>query len=204
MTFLLGKVDQLVELIDSINGNNFEQPKDDKLLFYKIMIAEIEGLFEDQRDFLANTANVSSLIYNKYHTKYGKKSTNWVGFYLIRSVKAEAKADVKRKQLRLGPFQGGLGCVNIEIGKGVCGTSAQTMKTVLVPDVHKFPGHIACDEASNAEIVVPLINDKGTLLGVLDIDSPTLNWFDQTDQLYLEKIAKLIAQGCDWPQYPDW
>ena len=104
---------------------------------------------------------------------------------------------MKNGSLILGPFQGKLACVHIEIGRGVCGTAVKEERTQLVDDVHVFPGHIACDSASNSEIVVPLKKD-GKILGVLDIDSPKLARFDKEDQIHLEKIAEILVQACDW------
>jgi L-methionine (R)-S-oxide reductase len=105
---------------------------------------------------------------------------NWVGFYLTEN-----------DELVLGPFQGLPACVRIPFGKGVCGTAAKNKKTIIVPDVHLFPGHIACDAASQSEIVVPMVKD-GNVIGVLDIDSPIKNRFDETDQKYLEKFVDVI------------
>jgi len=110
---------------------------------------------------------------------------NWAGFYFLRG-----------DELVLGPFQGKPACVRIQVGKGVCGTAAAERKTLVVPDVQKFPGHIACDSASNSEIVVPLIKDN-KLLGVLDIDSPTLSRFDEEDQKGLDRLAGIFVDKTD-------
>lgn len=142
---------------------------------YPRIIEQVQALIHDETDFLANMANTSSLLYHLL------PEVNWVGFYLYRE-----------EQLILGPFHGKPACVRIAIGKGVCGTAAERQETVVVPDVHQFPGHIACDAASQSEIVVPMIKD-GRLIGVLDIDSPIKNRFDETDQTYLEKIVEILC-----------
>jgi len=142
---------------------------------YPQIIEQVQALIHDETDFLANMANTSSLLYHLL------PEVNWVGFYLYRE-----------EQLILGPFHGKPACVRIAIGKGVCGTAAERKETIVVPDVHQFPGHIACDAASQSEIVVPMIKE-GRLIGVLDIDSPIKNRFDETDQTYLEKIVEILC-----------
>lgn len=144
--------------------------------FYHSLINQASSLVDGETDLIANMANVSALLYNQL------SDVNWAGFYLF-----------KDEQLVLGPFQGQPACIRIPMGKGVCGTSAQQQKTVRVEDVHQFDGHIACDAASNSEIVIPLILD-GRLIGVLDIDSPIFNRFDDEDQQGLEAIAALIVR----------
>ncbi|MCT4686806.1 MAG: GAF domain-containing protein [Vallitalea sp.] len=111
---------------------------------------------------------------------------NWVGFYLY-----------KNDELVLGPFQGKTACIRIKIGKGVCGTAGKLRETQIVPDVHEFEGHIPCDGDTNSEIVIPIVVDN-KLIGVLDIDSPITNRFDVTDSEYLNKLASLITDSCDW------
>lgn len=141
---------------------------------YELLIKQLHALCEDEKDTIANLANAASLL-NQFLDE-----VNWVGFYLW-----------KDDELVLGPFQGLPACVRIGYGKGVCGTAIKEKKTQLVMDVHAFPGHIACDAASNSEIVVPiLINDE--VFGVLDIDSPVKGRFDETDQIYLEKFVKAL------------
>ncbi len=147
--------------------------------FYKSLTSQLYHLLEGERDFLANTANFSALLFNTM------PDVNWVGFYFY-----------KGGGLVLGPFQGKPACVRIAIGKGVCGTAAEKMKTVVVKNVHEFPGHIACDSASNSEIVVPLIK-HGKLLGVLDIDSPQLARFDEEDKAGLENLVELLLSSSD-------
>jgi len=141
---------------------------------YAQLARELTGLLSGERDLVANAANTSALIYDAL------PDLNWAGFYLYKS-----------GELVLGPFQGKPACVRIAIGMGVCGTSAQRRETMLVEDVHAFPGHIACDSASNSEIVVPLMRN-GELLGVLDLDSPKLRRFTAADQRGLEALAKIF------------
>jgi L-methionine (R)-S-oxide reductase len=143
---------------------------------YEVVIRQLEALISGENDRIANLANASALL-NQF-----LENINWVGFYLM-----------KDKELVLGPFQGLPACVRIPLGKGVCGTAAERRETVLVPNVHQFPGHIACDAASQSEIVVPMIAE-GELLGVLDIDSPQLNRFDEVDQKYLEQFVKVLVR----------
>ncbi|KSU83638.1 GAF domain-containing protein [Fictibacillus enclensis] len=140
---------------------------------YEQLLKQARALLEDETSITANLANASALL-NQF-----LPNINWVGFY-----EYEELSD----QLVLGPFQGLPACVRIPIGKGVCGTAAKEQKTLVVEDVHQFPGHIACDAASQSEIVVPIVKD-GQLFGVLDIDSPEKGRFDQTDQEWLEKFV---------------
>jgi L-methionine (R)-S-oxide reductase len=143
---------------------------------YETVIRQLEALIAGEPNVTANLANASALL-NQFLT-----DINWVGFYLTEG-----------SQLVLGPFQGLPACVRIPFGKGVCGTAAETKTTQLVADVHQFPGHIACDAASNSEIVVPMIKN-GEVIGVLDIDSPSKNRFDEVDQLYLEKFVEALLK----------
>jgi len=143
---------------------------------YNLLIKQLTALLEGETNQVANLANASALLGQFL------QDINWVGFYLL-----------DQEGLVLGPFQGLPACVRIPIGKGVCGTSAQKRETVRVEDVHQFPGHIACDTASNSEIVIPLLKE-GELLGVLDIDSPSLNRFDEVDQLFLEKFVEALVR----------
>ncbi|MCL6709692.1 GAF domain-containing protein [Priestia aryabhattai] len=136
---------------------------------------QLRALLEGESNTIANLANASALL-NQFLNE-----VNWVGFYLMED-----------GELVLGPFQGLPACVRIPLGKGVCGTAAQNQKTERIEDVHAFPGHIACDAASQSEIVVPIVKD-GQLLGVLDIDSPIKNRFDEIDQQYLEEFVKELT-----------
>ncbi|MEC5187069.1 GAF domain-containing protein [Geobacillus thermodenitrificans] len=142
---------------------------------YALVIEQLKALIAGEPNMIANLANASALL-NQFLT-----DINWVGFYL-------ADGD----ELVLGPFQGLPACVRIPFGKGVCGTAAAERRTVVVPDVHQFPGHIACDAASQSEIVVPLIKE-GRVIGVLDIDSPIKNRFDDIDRRYLEQFAGVLV-----------
>jgi L-methionine (R)-S-oxide reductase len=152
----------------------------DKAEAYAALESELRALLHGERDFIANCANTAALLWHSL------LDLNWAGFYRL-----------VEGQLVLGPFQGKPAAGRIQLGKGVCGMAAATRQTVLVPDVHEFPGHIACDAASKSEIVVPLVKD-GRLLGVLDLDSPKLNRFDTADQAGLEKLAEIIIAASDW------
>ena len=158
----------------------------DKAAGYRELDAQLAALLAGERDLIANTANAAALIYGAL------PDLNWAGFYLLQPAAAAGGAP----ELVLGPFQGKPACVRIALGRGVCGTAAAERRTQLVPDVHAFPGHIACDAASNSEIVVPLVFSAGPrageLLGVLDLDSPRLGRFDAADQAGLEKIAATL------------
>jgi L-methionine (R)-S-oxide reductase len=161
----------------------------DKTRGYADLAASLRSLLEDERNLIANLANTAALIY------HALPNLNWAGFYLI----GPDAQDAATSELILGPFQGKTACVRIAIGKGVCGTAAATRKTQLVPDVHAFPGHIACDSASNSEIVIPMIFSngarRGELLGVLDLDSPLLGRFDEQDQQGLEAIVDILMKS---------
>ena len=143
---------------------------------YAQLDASLAALLAGDHDLIANLANTSALLFTSL------PQLNWAGFYLLNSP----------KELVLGPFQGKPACVRIALGRGVCGTAAAERRTVLVPNVHEFPGHIACDSASNSEIVLPLIRANGELLGVLDLDSPVLERFDAIDQQGLEQIVRTL------------
>lgn len=148
--------------------------------YYPELHQQLKGLLAGERDWLAGLANVSALLFSL-------PDLNWAGFYLN-----------KGGELVLGPFQGKPACVRISLGKGVCGTAAAARETQVVPDVALFPGHIACDAASQSEIVVPLVHG-GRLLGVLDIDSPVKQRFDETDRSYLEAMMTDMVAAIDWP-----
>ena len=148
----------------------------DKATLYRDLASALEGLVAGEPDAIANMANASSVIFETL------PDVNWVGFY--RNVGGE---------LVLGPFQGRAACIRIPFGTGVCGTAAETREVQLVEDVHVFPGHIACDSASNSEIVVPLIRD-GELIGVLDIDSPSTARFDEEDQAGCVRLGEILSK----------
>ncbi|PEE38244.1 GAF domain-containing protein [Bacillus pseudomycoides] len=143
---------------------------------YETVIKQLDTLLTGESNVVANLANASALL-NQFLER-----VNWIGFYVTEG-----------NQLVLGPFQGMPACVRIPFGRGVCGVAAKTKTTQLIADVHQFPGHIACDSASNSEIVVPIIKE-GTVIGVLDIDSPEKNRFDEVDQHYLEKFVETLLK----------
>ena len=151
-----------------------------KAEIYDELLRQTRGLIDGERDLIANSANVASLIWQIV------PDLNWAGFYLM-----------KGGELVLGPFQGKPACVRIAVGKGVCGTAVARRETVLVEDVHAFPGHIACDSASNSELVVPLIKD-GRVHGVLDLDSPLFSRFDAEDRRAFEALVDLLVRGTDF------
>jgi GAF domain-containing protein len=153
---------------------------EDKNECYKLVQAQLKSMLENEPHVLPNLSNTSALL------NMALKNINWVGFYLIHN-----------GELLLGPFQGKPACIHIPIGKGVCGTAVSEGKTQLVPDVHAFPGHIACDSASRSEIVIPVRNGS-RIAGVLDIDSPTPDRFDLTDKGGLEELVRILESGCDW------
>ena len=143
---------------------------------YNLIIQQLKALGEDEPNFIPLLSNVSALIFNSL------EDLNWAGFYLMDN-----------GSLLLGPFQGKIACIRIALGKGVCGTAAQKDKTILVPNVHEFEGHIAGDGASNSEIVVPIHKD-GKVIGVLDIDSPVIDRFKLDDQVGLERFVKELEK----------
>jgi GAF domain-containing protein len=146
---------------------------------YDDLLSQTRGLLAGERDLLANAANLTAVLYHSL------PEVNWVGIYFL-----------KGNDLVLGPFQGKPACTRIPLGKGVCGTAARRRKTVLVPNVHEFPGHIACDAASNSEIVVPLVAGE-ELLGVLDVDSPVHSRFDEADRSGLESLVAILLERSD-------
>jgi L-methionine (R)-S-oxide reductase len=146
---------------------------------YESLLPQIKGLLEGEPDSIANLANVVAALKEQF-------SWLWVGFYLVKTGKNE------NEELVLGPFQGPVACTRIKKGKGVCGTSWARSEVLIVPDVEKFPGHIACSSLSRSEIVVPVIRDNN-VIGVLDVDSELPAYFDETDKNYLEKIIDLIS-----------
>ena len=148
-----------------------------KAELYDQLAAQLSSLLAGERDLIANAANFSSLIFHSL------PDLNWAGFYFA-----------KDGELVLGPFQGKPACVRIRVGQGVCGAGAAKCETVIVPNVHEFPGHIACDSASNSEIVVPLMKDS-RLIGVLDLDSPSLGRFDLADRDGLETLSRILVEA---------
>lgn len=160
-------------------GDNI--PADDKGAFYAGLNAQLAAMLTEERDWVANLANTAALIFETL------PDLNWAGFYLRRG-----------DELVLGPFQGKPACVRIAVGRGVCGTAAAERRSIVVPDVHAFPGHIACDSASRSELVVPLVN-AGAVVGVLDLDSPTGGRFDEEDRAGCEALAATLLAASDVP-----
>lgn len=156
----------MAEDLQIIKGTKSEQ--------YEALIPQIKGLLSGEPNLIANLANTAAALKEQF-------GWFWVGFYLV-----------EKDELVLGPFQGPVACTRIRKGRGVCGSSWEQAKTLIVPDVEKFPGHIACSSLSKSEIVVPLFKD-GNIWGVLDVDSSDYNQFDETDQHYLEQIIGLLA-----------
>lgn len=151
---------------------------------YPLLCAQIASILENERDLTANAAQFSAFVFDTI------ADLNWAGFYLVRPNRTGGQ------ELLVGPFQGKVACARIAFGRGVCGAAAQERRTVLVPDVHAFPGHIACDSASNSEIVMPIIKN-GQLYGVFDIDSPSLNRFSLEDQAGLEALLAVFIEATD-------
>jgi len=152
----------------------------DKTAFYEELATQLAAVLEGERDPIANAANLSALVFELV------PDLNWAGFYFLKSP----------RELVLGPFQGKVACVRIAVGKGVCGTAVAERKTMLVADVHAFPGHIACDANSRSELVVPLIAG-GRVIGVLDLDSPLPGRFDTEDQAGFERLAGIFIDASD-------
>lgn len=148
-----------------------------KAELYQELRSQLTSLLEGEPDAIANAANTAALLY------HSMPDVNWVGFYLFKS-----------NELVLGPFQGKPACVRIPLGKGVCGTAAERRQSIVVPDVNAFPGHIACDSASRSELVVPLVR-HGALVGVLDLDSPMLGRFDETDRAGCESLVRIYTES---------
>ncbi|WP_417662237.1 GAF domain-containing protein [Pseudomonas sp.] len=146
---------------------------------YPMLVAQLESLLADERDFIANAAQFSAFLFQQI------PDLNWAGFYLARD-----------NELVLGPFQGKVACVRIPFGRGVCGAAAQTQQTQRIEDVHAFAGHIACDSASNSELVVPLLK-AGRLIGVLDLDSPKEGRFTAEDQVGVEQMVEVFLRLTD-------
>lgn len=143
---------------------------------YKLLLKQAGSLLQGEHDLIANMSNISALLFN------GLPEVSYAGFYRFQE-----------QELLLGPFQGPVACMHIQLGKGVCGKAAETGQIQIVPNVHEFSGHIACDANTNSEIVVPIIHNK-KLLAVLDLDSNSFNRFDQIDAEYLQKIADLVSK----------
>ena len=156
-----------------------------KAEFYRELLQQLGALLGDERDPIANAANASALLFETM------PDLNWAGFYFLRC----------GAELVLGPFQGKPACVRIPVGRGVCGTAVERRHSILVEDVHAFPGHIACDAASRSELVVPLIHD-GRVLGVLDLDSPVAGRFDVEDREAMERAVAIYLSMSALPELP--
>ena len=155
----------------------------DKSRLYDELARQLAALIDGERDLVANCANMAALIY------HGLSELNWAGFYFAR-----------QGELVLGPFQGKPACIRIAWGEGVCGAAAARGSAIVVPDVHEFPGHIACDPESRSELVVPLVDD-GRVLGVLDLDSPVAGRFDEDDRAGCERLVKIfLGHQLRWPE----
>jgi len=155
-------------------GEDLEIVTGSKTEKYQSLLPQIKGLIEDEPDLIANLANIAAALKEQFNWL-------WTGFYLV-----------KKNELVLGPFQGPIACTRIAKGRGVCGTSWSTKQTIIVPDVEKFPGHIACSSLSKSEIVVPLIKNN-EVIGVLDVDSELYDQFDEIDKKYLEEVVSMIS-----------
>ena len=152
------------------------------MIDYKLISAQLKSLAEDDHNYIPLLSNASALIYDSL------PDLNWAGFYLV-----------KNDQLVLGPFQGKVACIHIAKGRGVCGTAWASNETQMIADVHQFPGHIACDSASNSEIVIPIHNKiSGDIVGVLDIDSPSLSRFTDADKEGLETFVRTLEDVTEW------
>lgn len=160
--------------ISSHTAEDIEGESVNKSQQYHQIVTDVRAILSGETDMIANMANISAILFNNL------QNVNWAGFYLF-----------KDSQLVLGPFQGMPACIRIPIGKGVCGTAASTMESQLVENVHEFSGHIACDTASNSEIVIPVIH-SGQLIAVLDLDSPAFSRFDGTDLRYLSEVVDIL------------
>ena len=163
-------------LSNEIPGTPFQS----KVELYEQLAAQLSSLLAGERDLIANAANFSSLIF------HALPDLNWAGFYFL-----------KNDELLLGPFQGKPACVRIAVGQGVCGAAAQSCITTIVPNVHEFPGHIACDSASNSEIVIPLMKGE-RFLGVLDLDSPLFGRFDEEDGIGLNRLLSVLIESSEF------
>ena len=157
-----------------------------KVEFYRQLNMQVTAICEGEPNLVANLSNISAILYEQL------QDINWAGFYLI-----SPSIDGSREELVLGPFQGKAACVRIPVGRGVCGTAVERAESMLVKDVHAFEGHIACDAASNSEVVIP-INKMGKVVAVLDIDSPSIGRFDDEDLAGLQALVRVVESL--WPQ----
>mmetsp|Transcript_318 Transcript_318/g.582 ORF Transcript_318/g.582 Transcript_318/m.582 type:complete len:163 (+) Transcript_318:1083-1571(+) len=156
---------------------------------YEKVFKEIESVIQVERNRIANMANVASICFERYNE--ANAQVNWFGFYLVDKVS-------EKKELVLGPFHGTVACTRIRYGKGVCGSCWQQDKALVVPNVHEFKGHIACDSRSESEIVVPLYDAKNQFVGLIDVDSLKRETFSDDDVSFLTKVAASLKEACDW------
>ncbi|KAK4104099.1 GAF domain-like protein [Parathielavia hyrcaniae] len=164
---------------------------------YQQVLDQAEGLFFEQRNWVCNLSNAASLLWHAYKSlPFPSNQVNWAGFYTLDPLSPPTSP-----QLILGPFQGKVACQTIAFGRGVCGAAAATGQTQLMRDVDAFPGHIACDEASRSEIVVPIADNVkgGVVVAIIDVDCSVVGGFDEVDRLWLERLAALVGGACDWP-----
>lgn len=155
------------------------------------MLEQASALFDGQRNWVCNTANTASLLWHCYHSLPEPSNTvNWAGFYVLDPSNAS--------QLILAPFMGKVACQTISFSRGVCGAAARTGETQLVKDVLAHPDHIACDSDSRSEIVVPVRDREGKVVAVIDVDARVEEAFDEVDREWLERLAKVVGEGCDW------
>ena len=167
-------------IIEESIEKTVEEYAENKAAMYDLLCKQLAAFVEDEEHVIPNLANASALLWDSL------TDINWAGFYLMTD-----------GYLLLGPFQGKPACIRIQVGKGVCGTAVSENSTKIVEDVHKFPGHIACDSVSNSEIVIP-IRSHGKVIGVLDIDSPLFSRFDEDDKLGLESFVEILQEACQW------
>lgn len=167
-----------------MSETHFDGYPTDKKELYPLLAEQLKALTDDEPHAIPNLANCSALLF------YALKDINWAGFYLT-----ETNENTGKEYLLLGPFQGKTACIRIPSGRGVCGTALATGEIQLVKNVHEFPGHIACDSASNSEIVLPIHKDD-KVVGVLDIDSPILARFDEEDKEGLQKLVEILEKAC--------
>lgn len=169
-----------------MSETHLEVYPEQKTELYSLLAEQLTALTDGETHAIPNLANCAALLF------YALKDINWAGFYLTETDKTSGK-----EYLLLGPFQGKTACIRIPSGRGVCGTALATGEIQLVKNVHEFPGHIACDSASNSEIVLP-IRKNGDIVGVLDIDSPVLSRFDEEDKKGLQKLVEILEQACEF------
>ncbi|MCD7776027.1 MAG: GAF domain-containing protein [Firmicutes bacterium] len=156
---------------------------------YNTLTEQLSALVAGERCPLPNLSNASALLW------YALPDINWGGFYI------SVRAETGERELLLGPFQGKTACIRIKYGRGVCGTAASGNNILTVDNVHEFPGHIACDSASNSEIVIPLHDAEGSVVGVLDIDSTSYSRFTESDRVGLSRLANILEKSCDWDSF---